>query len=236
MRSCWPRRSTGTYEPFLRIGGVCWQYSLVDVAHKVVGVGSVGLRAYVALLGAYCRGCGVPAAQAGPPVRVGAVRARRVGVARTPGSAGSRVPAGLADCERPVAGLDHDGRAAVLRAAVPEYEGHDPAGRDGRECTDRLCGSGGSAARQGTRPDERHLDDLGLHRPLRSSRQGAMRFRPALRRPDRSRPRRVGRRRRPRNAARRASGSSHHAVAESSNEPVRRRNRDSTCTKGSDHL
>ena len=44
-------------------------YTLVDVAHKVVGVGSVGLRAYVALLrGQHPGRRGVPAAEAGPPV------------------------------------------------------------------------------------------------------------------------------------------------------------------------
>ena len=50
-RRCWPRRLDeylATLAPHWRraLGG----YTIVDIAHKVVGVGSVGLRAYVALL------------------------------------------------------------------------------------------------------------------------------------------------------------------------------------------
>ena len=53
---------------------------------------------------------GLPAAQAGPALGAGPVRARRLGLARAPGPAGRRVPAGAADGERPAARLDH-GRA-----------------------------------------------------------------------------------------------------------------------------
>ena len=53
-----------------------------------------------------------PAAQAGPPVGTGPVRARQLGLARPPGSAGRGVPAGPADGQRPAAGLDHNRRAA----------------------------------------------------------------------------------------------------------------------------
>ena len=45
----------------------------------------------------------LPPAEAGPPVGAGALRARRVGVARASGPAGRRVPAGAADRERPAA-------------------------------------------------------------------------------------------------------------------------------------
>ncbi len=74
--------------------------------------------------GLHAGGRGVPAAQAGSPVGAGPVRARRLGLARAPGPAGRGVPAGAADGQRPAAGLDHGGRPAVLRAAVPEHEGH----------------------------------------------------------------------------------------------------------------
>ena len=80
----------------------------------------------------------LPAAQAGPPVGAGALRARRVGMARAPGPAGRGIPAGTADGQRPAAGLDHDGRPAVLRAAVPKHEGTHPVGCDGRRRADRL--------------------------------------------------------------------------------------------------
>ena len=108
------RRVLGGYYPGRRRaqgsrGGQCWVASVCGVVGGLLG-----------------RGRGVPAAQAGAPVGVGALRARRVGVARTPGPAGSGVPAGATDGKRPAAGLDHDGRAAVLRPAIPEYEGHHP--------------------------------------------------------------------------------------------------------------
>ena len=83
-------------------------YTLVDVAHKVVGVGSVGLRAYVAL----CEGSTpddvvfLQLKQARRSVVAPFVHGR-VGLARPPGPARGRVPAGAADRERPLAGLDH---------------------------------------------------------------------------------------------------------------------------------
>ena len=102
-------------------------YTLVDVAHKVVGVGSVGLRAYVALL---------EGSSAEDVVFLQLKQARRSVLARyVHGESawhahqGQRVveyQQALADGKRPAAGLDHDGRAAVLRPAVPEYEGHHP--------------------------------------------------------------------------------------------------------------
>ncbi len=74
----------------------------------------------------------LPAAQAGPALRAGPARARRRGVARSSGPARGRVPAGASDGQRPVARLDDDRRPAVLRAAVPQHEGHGGAGRDRR--------------------------------------------------------------------------------------------------------
>ena len=82
----------------------------MDIAHKVVGVGSVGLRAYVALLEG-----------AGPDdvIFLQLKQARRsvvapfvhgdLGVAPPPGTTRGRVPAGVADGQRPAARLD-DGR------------------------------------------------------------------------------------------------------------------------------
>ncbi len=59
-----------------------------------------------AVRGQQCRGRAVPPAQAGPPLRRRAVRARGRGPARPPGAAGRRVPAGVADGQRPPPGLD----------------------------------------------------------------------------------------------------------------------------------
>ena len=60
---------------------------------------------------------GLPAAQAGPPVGAGPVRARRLGLARPPGPAGGGVPAGAADGQRPAARLDHGRRAGSTTCA-----------------------------------------------------------------------------------------------------------------------
>ena len=79
-------------------------YTLVDIAHKVVGVGSVGLRAYVALLEGSSPDDVVflQLKQARRSV-LAELRARRLGLARPPGPAGGRVPAGAADGQRPAA-------------------------------------------------------------------------------------------------------------------------------------
>ena len=63
------------------------------------------------------RRCAVPAAQAGPPLGAGPVRARRLGLARPPGPAGGGVPAGAADGQRPAAGLDQRRRAGTTTCA-----------------------------------------------------------------------------------------------------------------------
>ena len=138
------------------IGG----YSLVDVAHKVVGRGQrgpAGVRGPAR--GQQRRRRGLPAAEAGPALGAGPVRARRLGLARPPGPAGGGVPAGAADGERPAAGLDRGRRPAVLRAAVPQHEGHRPAGRDRRGRAGRLRRHRRPPAGQGSCPDQRGVDD-----------------------------------------------------------------------------
>ena len=139
-------------------------YTLVDVAHKVVGVGSVGLRAYVALLEGFSAEDVVSCSSSRRAGRCGAIRARRVGVARTPGPAGRGISAGATDAKRPAAGLDHDGRAAVLRPAIPEYEGHGRPRLDRRHGIGRLRRDRRAPARQGSRQDQRRIDDRWIRR------------------------------------------------------------------------
>ncbi len=108
-------------------------YTLVDVAHKVVGVGSVGLRAYVAL----CEG-----SSADDVVFLQLKQARRSVIAPFVhgGSAwhahqGQRVveyQQALQTVSDPLLGWTTVGRAAVLRAAVPQHEGHHRGGRPRR--------------------------------------------------------------------------------------------------------
>ena len=107
--SSWPTRSTTTCSRCRRTGDGCsaatrWSTSRTRSSASAAS----GLRAYVALLrGQQPRRRRVPAAQAGPPLGPGAVRARRVRLARAPGPAGRGVPAGAADRQRPAARLDH---------------------------------------------------------------------------------------------------------------------------------
>ena len=179
-------------------------YTLLDVAHKVVGVGSVGLRAYVALL---------EGSSPEDVVFLQLKQARRSVLARyVHGESawhahqGQRVveyQQALQTVSDPLLGLDHDGRQAVLRAAVPEHEGHHPVGRDGRQRARRLRGRGRPAAVQGARPDQRRVHDRGLPGPLGARRRGVVRVRPPLRRPDRGRPCAPGGGGQPRQAARR---------------------------------
>ena len=115
-----------------------------------------------------------------------------LGLARPPGPAGGGVPAGPADRQRPAAGLDHGRRPAVLRAAVPQHEGHHPAGRDRRRGAGRLRRHRRAPAGQGARPDQRRLDDRRLRRQVRQARPGPGPVRPGVRRPDRGRPRATG--------------------------------------------
>ena len=108
-------------------------YTLVDIAHKVVGVGSVGLRAYVALL---------EGSSPDDVVFLQLKQARRSVLAKyVHGDSawhahqGQRVveyQQALQTVSDPLLGWATAGRAAVLRPAVPEHEGHRRAGLDRR--------------------------------------------------------------------------------------------------------
>ena len=141
-------------------------YRLVDVAHKVVGVGSVGLRAYIAL----CEGSSpddvlfLQLKQARRSVVAPYVHGDSAWHAHQ-GAAGRRVPAGAADRQRPAARLDHGRRAPVLRAPVPRHEGRHRRRRHRRRGAGRLRRHLRAAARQGPCPHQRRLDDRRLPRP-----------------------------------------------------------------------
>ena len=100
-------------------------YTLVDIAHKVVGVGSVGLRAYVALLEGSIPDDVVflQLKQARRSVLASTCTASRPGTpTRASGwsSTSRRCRRSATRCS----GWTTVGRAAVLRAAVPQHEGH----------------------------------------------------------------------------------------------------------------
>ena len=179
----------GTLAPHWRraLGG----YTLIDIAHKVVGVGSVGLRAYVALL---------EGSSPDDVLFLQLKQARRSVFARYVHGEGAwhahqgqrvvEYQQALQTVSDPLLGwATVDGRQYYVRqfrnmkgsvaldsvdaAALADYAGRHrpPAG-------------------QGPRPDQRRVDDRrvrGLLRPPRH-RDGAVR--PAVRRPDRSRSRR----------------------------------------------
>lgn len=104
-------------------------YTLMDIAHKVVGVGSVGMRAWVALL-VGSRPDDVlflQLKQAQRSVLAPFVHGAEAHHAHQ-GQRGRGVPAAVADRLRSAVGLDHRGRAPVLRAPpVPQHEGRRPA-------------------------------------------------------------------------------------------------------------
>ena len=102
-----------------------------------------------------------------------------------------RVPAGAADGQRPAARLDDGRRAPVLRAPVPRHEGRRRRRRHRRRGAGRLRRRLRAAAREGARPHQRRVDDHRLPRPERQGRRRALPVRAALRRPDRTRPRRA---------------------------------------------
>ena len=140
-------------------------YTLVDVAHKVVGVGSVGLRAYVALL---------EGSTPDDVIFLQLKQARRSVLARyVHGDSawhahqGQRVveyQQALQTVSDPLLGWTTIGELAVLRAAVPEYEGHHPTRRDRRRRVDRLRGNRWSPAGQGACPHQRGVHDRGIRR------------------------------------------------------------------------
>ena len=125
-RSCWPE-ALDEYlaNPVLALATRARRLRLVDVAHKVVGVGSVGLRAYVALL---------EGSSADDVVFLQLKQARRSVLARyVHGESawhahqGQRVveyQQALQTVSDPLLGWTTMDGAAVLRAAVPEHEGH----------------------------------------------------------------------------------------------------------------
>ena len=171
------------------IGG----YTLVDIAHKVVGVGSVGLRAYVALL---------EGSSPDDVVFLQLKQARRSVLAQyVHGDSawhahqGQRVveyQQALQTVSDPLLGWTTVGGPAVLRPPVPQHEGHHPAGRDRRRGADRLRRDRRPPAGQGTRPYERRVDDRRLRRRVGQAGPGAGQVRPRLRGPDRGRPRPAG--------------------------------------------
>ena len=172
-------------------------YTLLDVAHKVVGVGSVGLRAYVALL---------EGSSPEDVVFLQLKQARRSVLARyVHGESawhahqGQRVveyQQALQTVSDPllgwttVDGLQYYVRQFRNMKGTIQLDAIDAKALiDYTECRR-------SAAGQGPRTNQRRLDDRRLHGSLRTGRRRAVCLRPPLRRPDRSRPRRVGGRRR----------------------------------------
>ena len=173
-------------------------YTLVDVAHKVVGVGSVGLRAYVAL----CEGSTpddvvfLQLKQARRSVVAPFVHGRSAWHAHQ----GQRVveyQQALQTVSDPLLGWTTvQDRQYYVRQfrnmkgtiAVDSLDGAAP---------DRLRGHLRPAAGQGPRADQRRLHDRGVRRVVAQAGQGHVPLRARLRRPDRTRPREPGAGRRP---------------------------------------
>ena len=180
-------------------------YTLIDIAHKVVGVGSVGLRAYVALL---------EGSSPDDVLFLQLKQARRSVLARhVHGDSawhahqGQRVveyQQALQTVSDPLLGWTTVGPAPVLRPPVPEHEGQRRGGLHRRRGPGRLRRRRRSPAGQGPRPDQRRLHDRRVRRVLRPPRHRPGPVRPALRRPDRSRSRRPGQGSRPGHRAHRA--------------------------------
>ncbi len=111
------------------------QFRFVTIARKVVGVGSVGTRAWVLLLvGSDGTRPPAPAGQGGPGVGAGRVRGQEP--LRQPGGAGGGRPAPHAGLQRHLPGLGPGGRprrraAGLLHPSAPGLEGlgrHRPDG------------------------------------------------------------------------------------------------------------
>ena len=156
----WPRTGGGC------VGG----YTILDVAHKVVGVGSVGLRAYVVLL---------EGSSPDDVLFLQLKQARRSvlapyvhGESAWHAHQGQRVveyQQALQTVSDPLLGWTTVGELAVLRPPVPQHEGHHPPGRDRRGGADRLRRHRRAPAGQGPRPDQRRVDDRRLLRPGRTT-------------------------------------------------------------------
>ena len=105
----------GTLAPHWRraLGG----YTLIDIAHKVVGVGSVGLRAYVALLQGSrmpMTSCSCSSNRPADRSWPGTCTASRPGMpTRASGSWNTSRPCSIG--QRPAAGLNHHRTVSVLR-------------------------------------------------------------------------------------------------------------------------
>ena len=108
-------------------------YTVVDVAHKVVGVGSVGLRAYVALLQGSSPDDVVflQLKQARRSV-VAPLRARRDRLHAHQGQRVVEYQQALQTVSDPLLGWTTIGRPAVLRPPVPGHEGRDRGRRHRR--------------------------------------------------------------------------------------------------------
>ena len=181
----------GTLAPHWRraLGG----YTVIDIAHKVVGVGSVGLRAYVALL---------EGSSPDDVVFLQLKQARRSVLARhVHGESawhahqGQRVveyQQALQTVSDPLLGWTTVGRTPVLRPPVPEHEGQRDAGFHRRRGAGGLRRDHRAPAGQGPRPYQRRVDDRRLRRLFRPPRHRPGPVRPAVRRPDRGRSRRPG--------------------------------------------
>ena len=142
-------------------------YTLLDVAHKVVGVGSVGLRAYVALL---------EGSSPEDVVFLQLKQARRSVLARyVHGESawhahqGQRVveyQQALQTVSDPLLGwTTMEGRQYYVRQ-FRNMKGTIPMDAMDADRAHRLRGCGRSAAGQGACPNQRRLDDRRLHGPL----------------------------------------------------------------------
>ncbi len=169
-------------------------YTLVDIAHKVVGVGSVGLRAYVALL------------EGSSPEDVLFLQlkqARRSVLARyVHGDSawhahqGQRVveyQQALQTVSDPLLGWTSvRGRDYYVRQ-FRNMKGTIAPGRHRRRRAGRLRRDRRSPAGQGSRADQRRLHDRRVRRGLGQAGPGAGPVRRGVRGPDRGRPRTPGR-------------------------------------------
>jgi uncharacterized protein (DUF2252 family) len=155
---------------------------VIEVAHKVVGVGSVGLRAFVVLL---------QGNDAHDVLFLQMKQARGSCVApfvhgatawhAPSGAAGRGVSADAADRQRPAPRLDHRRQTRLPRSPVPRHEGRGPRGRHGRLGPYGLWPDLRCPARQGPRPLNRRHDVVRLPRQGRRRRPGVRALRACLR-------------------------------------------------------
>ena len=175
-RSCWPRRSTSTWTPCRRTGGGCsaatrWSTSRTRSSASAASGCAPTWRCW-------------RAASADDVVFLQLKQARRSVLARyVHGDSawhahqGQRVveyQQALQTVSDPLLGwTTMDGLQYYVRQ-FRNMKGTHPARRDRRGRAGRLRRSGGSAAGQGARPDQRRLDDRRVHGQLRPGRQGAV--------------------------------------------------------------